>query len=277
MKNKSKFIFALYIFIYLILITISFNEINKTFKDINYIERYDDYCENIQDSKEKCNLNRDDLKSSADKLTIFYNIMQSEIFYDLPIIAPIILTIFSMYYINILFKSKYLYYYIQRKKYKSFVIKMILNAYKYALVAPIFIGIIYLLSSSISEHNSTILVSLFQTSSFDIIHHNTKNFVLLYAINITLNWLFIINIALIIQSKNRKYIFNIIEFIIIYFILEIILENLPFNYWLFGIYGLSTMSIYSHLTASIIYFIVSFIAMISVYKNKEKILKKIGV
>lgn len=274
--KESKCLLLLFL-VYILLTFLSYLEVGKTFKYNNYIERYDYYCEQIENENDKsCDADIKELKKTPDKLTVFYSIMQSEYFYNLPIIAPILLIVFSMYYINKIFKSKYLYYYVQRKSYYKFIRLILFKSYKFAFIAPILITIIYLLSLTISTHNSTFLVELFNTSTFHKIHYNTDFFVILYANNIFILWLSLINIGLIIQSKNRNYIFNVIEFIIIYFVLEMLIENLPSYFWMFSIYGLSNYSIYYQLMASVLYFIISFIIVIFVYRKKEMILKRIG-
>lgn len=279
MKESKKGLILLFI-IFFIMVLLSYLEVKKTVNDNNLIEEFSSICAHNSDSKmeDYCkNIDVSNLPSTPDNLTIFYSIMQSEILYNLPLFAPILLLVFSTYTLNRIMKSKYTYYYVQRKKYYDLIKSVIINSYKYVLIVPFIIAFSYLLSLSISSHGPNSLTEIMRIATFEKIHYNTKFFIVLYGLNIMLIWLSFINIALIIQSKNRKFIFNIVEFIIVYFLLEMILENLPYNYWLFGIYNLSNISIYNYLLSSLIYFIISFIILLLSYKNKEKILNRMGV
>lgn len=78
-------------------------------------------------------------------------------------------------------------------------------------------------------------------------------------------------------SKNRKFIFTVVEVLIIYFVLEMLFESLPQYFWIFDFYNPKTYSIYLYILVSLIQFIISFIILILVYKNKEKELGRVGV
>lgn len=278
MKESKMGLIVLFL-IYFVLVMLSYLEIKSVFEYNDLKEEYLSICldDNLNKNDNYCSIDVTDLPSTPDTLTVFYNIIYSNILMNLPMLAPILIVIFSSIYLNKLMKSKYLYYYVQRKNYKCFIKNMIINSYKYVLVVPFIVLLVYLLSLSISNHGPNELTEIIKVATFKKIYYNTPYFLVLYAINIMIMWLFYINIILIIQSKNRKLIFNIIEFIIIYFILEIIFEELPSNYWLFDIYTLGDeISINKYLLTSSLYFIISFTMLIIVYKNKEKVLNRIG-
>ncbi len=280
MGKINKYSYIIFILIFVILIGDNYFKVKRTIEYNNKIVHYYDYCEELSEEERivKCNIPEEELRSTPDRLTTFYNLMNDEYFYDLSTFGPLMIAIFSMFGVSYLFKSKYLYYYIQRKSYKSFVKKIILSFYKYALFSVVFFIVMYLLSLTLSDHNYNSIIFLLNFSTFPIQYHSIKHFLLLYSINGIITWFIFANICLIIQSKNRKYIFNVIEFIIFYIFGEIIIESvLPSGFWLASTYTLYYDSIYLRIIASLIYFIISFVIMILSYRNKEKIMKRIGV
>ena len=67
-----------------------------------------------------------------------------------------------------------------------------------------------------------------------------------------------------------------IEVYIVYFLLEMVFELLPQYFWIFDFYNPRTYSIYIYILVALIQFIISFIIVILIYKNKEKQLSRIG-
>ncbi len=278
-KKNLKIIFA----IFFVLIALSYIKLYKNYggpKEINdwFIEEYNNGCdpEKTKVPANYCDIDITGLPGSPDTYTIFYQIMRQEYLQYLPILGIIVLLILSMYNLNKMFKSKYLYYYVQRKDYKTFIKSMILQSYKYVLVVPFITIFSFLLSLTLSTHGPNALSEAMRLATFDTIHYNTPFFLVFYTIYIMFMWLAYINTGLIVQSRNRKMIFNIIEVLIIYFILEMILENYPTYLWIFDIYNPMQYSIFIYLIVSIVYFIISFSLVIYTYKNKEKELMRIG-
>ncbi len=280
MKKLNIYLYFIFILIFGVLIVKNYLKVKSTIEYNDKKIYYYDICADLSEEEriEKCNIPEEELRSTPDRLTAYNNLIDDEYFYYLPEIAPLMIAIFSMFGVNYLFKSKYLYYYIQRKSYKSFVKKIIFSFYKYALFSVVFFIVMYLLSLTLSDHNYNSIIFLFNFSTFPIQYHTIKHFLLLYSINAIIVWFVFANICLIIQSKNRKYIFNVIEFVIVYIFSEIIIESvLPSEFWLYSTYELFDDSIYLRLIATLIYFIISFVIMILSYRNKEKIMKRIGV
>lgn len=281
MRKINIYLYFIFILIFGVLIVKNYLKVKSTIEyNANKIADYYYYCEELSEEEriEKCNIPEEELRNTPDRLTAYNNLIDDEYFYYLPEIVPLMISIFSMFGVSYLFKSKYLYYYIQRKSYKSFVKKIILSFYKYASFSVVFFITMYLLSLTLSDHNYNSIIFLLNFSTFPIQYHSIKHFLLLYSINAIIIWFVFANMCLIIQSKNRKYIFNVIEFVIVYILGEIIVESvLPSEFWLFPTYELFDDSIYIRLIASLIYFTISFIIMILSYKNKEKIMKRIGV
>ncbi|MBO5476053.1 MAG: hypothetical protein J5982_06115 [Bacilli bacterium] len=278
-ESKKNFI-GLFLIVF-VLVMLSYIQIYKIYGGKNspndYIVGFNEICNSkYKDIVDYCDIDITGLPGTPDTYTIFFNIIRSDILYHLPIFGLLLIIVFSLNFVNKLFKSKYLYYYVQRKEYKLFLKKMIINSYKYVLVIPFMMALIYLLSLTISTHGQNALTIAMRAETFDSIAYNTPGFLVLYTINIMLKWLFFINLGLIMLSKNRKFIFTIIEVYIIYFVLEIIFELLPQYFWIFDFYNPMTYSIYIYILVSLIQFIISFIIVILIYKNKEKILSRIG-
>lgn len=279
--GESKKNFIVLFLIIIVLVLLSYIQVYRIYGGKNspndYIDGFNEICNSdYKDIVDYCDIDITGLPGTPDTYTIFFNIIRSDILYHLPIFGILLIIVFSLNFVNKLFKSKYLYYYVQRKEYKLFLKKMILNSYKYVLVIPFMMTLIYLLSLTISTHGPNALTIAMRAETFDSIAYNTSGFLILYTINTMLKWLFFINLGLIMLSKNRKFIFTIIEVYIIYFVLEIIFELLPQYFWIFDFYNPMTYSIYIYILVSLIQFIISFIIVILIYKNKEKQLSRIG-
>lgn len=281
MDKLKKYSFIIFILIYSVLIVDNYFKVKTILEHNSLVIAYNDYCEELREegkSLDECNIPENEIRAMPDRLTVFSSLMSYEHFYNLPLFAPILLAIFSLFDVSYLFKSKYLYYYNQRKNYKSFVKKIVLSFYKYALFSVVFFLVMYLLTLTLSDHNYNSIIFLLNFSTFPLQYHSIKHFLLFYSINGIITWFVFANICLIIQSKNRKYIFNVIEFVIVYIFGELLIAAiLPSEFWLFPTYTLFDDSIYLRLIASTIYFIISFVIMILSYRNKEKVMKRIGV
>jgi len=135
----------------LVLIIMSYIQVYKIYggKDpsYDYIDAYKGACEGESNSLvDYCNIDISNLPSTPDTYTIFFSIIRSDILYHLPMYGILLIIVFSLSFINKILKSKYLYYYVQRKEYKSFLKSILLYSYKYVLVIPFMIGLIYLIT-----------------------------------------------------------------------------------------------------------------------------------
>lgn len=286
--KESKKVLLLFILFFCLALYAYYQHVdfNIGFKESYYyqknklIELYKFNCiENkIEDEQVKklCDIDITGLPGSYDNYTIIYQMLRNTILEYLIFFDFIIIISFSLHGINKKMKSKYLYYFIQRKDYKTFIKGMLLSAYKYVLVVPFFMLILYLLSLTISNHGPNELTNFVNPATFDVIHYNTKYFLVLFTIYIMIMWLFYINIGLIVQSKNRKFIFTIIECLIIYFILEIVAEGLSAHFWIIDIYNPEAYSIYKYIIFAIICFCLSFALVLLSYRSKERVLKRVG-
>lgn len=287
MKDNKKYLLIL-LGIFIVIVFIAY-------KQVYYFKNYDFKQEVLEYKRKHCNepwegpgyspqyenwcpLNEEDIKdlpNTLDLYTVIKTHFDQDILYDLCMYGPLLILIFGLRYVNKLFKSKFLYYYTSRNKYKDFIKTMILNSYKYVLAIPFTLILIYLLSLTITNHGSNILTKVSIYNTFSDICYNTKYFYLIFICYVTLRYFTLMNIGLIIQSKNRKLLITIIEFYIVYFLLELILENYNECFWLFDMFPKFT-SPYYYLLVDLIYFIISFGILIITYKNKEKIMLRIG-
>lgn len=281
--SKDKKNLAILFLVFLILIIHSYVKLYNNYGgrkgiDTYFTESFNNICydEKTKGLVDYCDIDITGLPGSPDTYTIFYQIMRQEYMAYLPLFGILILTVLSLWQLNKIFKSKYLYYYVQRRDYKSFIKSMLKSAYKYALVIPFVVVLIFLLSLTLSTHGANELTRAMRLATFDKVHYDTPFFLIFYTIYMINMWLFYINIGLFVESKNRRLVFNVIEVLVIYFLLEMILENYPIYFWVFDIYNPTQYSIFVYLLVSVIYFVTSLILVLIVYKNKEKELKRIG-
>ena len=153
-ESKIKFI-GLFVIIF-ILVILSYIQVYRTYGGKNnsndYIDGYNNVCNSEDKTKVNyCDLDITGLPGTPDTYTIFFNIIRSDILYHLPVFGILLIIVFSLGSVNRIFKSKYLYYFVQRKEYKLFLKNMLINSYKYVLVIPFMTGLIYLLSL-VSNH-----------------------------------------------------------------------------------------------------------------------------
>lgn len=309
--NKLPFI-ALFFILFLFVLS-SYKRVYKIYvhsgnvevyyADHNYINSYNDlkeicttmseeeieaasYSENCDPStcrlssltlKESCEAYNEGKPLSPDVYTIFNTMISESFMYSLQLyIVPILLGA-CLININKKLRSKYSYYYIQRNSYKSFIIKLFREVYKYALVIPIIYGLHYLFSLTISQHHIYDYVFILGKATLDLVHHQTPGFILLFILNATMVGLVLINLGLIFIRNNKNLIFTIIEAWIAYFVILFIVEgfNLPdcFHLWISSSYE---VSIYYHLICTFMYFIITLGINIILYKNKEKTLSNFG-
>lgn len=209
---------------------------------------------------------------SPDYYTIFYNLLNNTRimnYYYIYIIGLVVF--FSLYGLNKLFRSKYLYLYIQRKKYSIFMIKNVIKCYSYVIPIVLFFVILFLLSISMSGHlDRTFIVG---DSTFSEIFYGNKYFLLFYCLQTCLMCMTFINVG-IIFLKNNRLIFTIIKTYIVYFIVILLISKfslVPINVLFTG----KQVNIYIAVIWSFIYFGISLIAVFFSYRNKENVLTKL--
>lgn len=204
------------------------------------------------------------------------------------IIIILFLTIPSLYYVSKLLKNRYIINSSSRENYKSFVKKMLKEAYKPVIILPITILLGFIICYI---HTGTLNIdySLKAGSTLWKIE-NIKQpllFLTLYMTNIIIHSILYINIGLIIVRKYHNfYISNILSFLTLFgleAILEIIFGTFIFNYifkidiWIIvNIMNMFTFNDYHGLGLNMItptiMMILSCILVYYLYKNKENLI-----
>lgn len=222
--------------------------------------------------KDCCNAYKNNIPLSPDYYTIFHHLYtDARITNDFYIYIIGLILFFALYGINKLFRSKYLFYYVQREKYKKFIIKNILKSYSYVFSIVIYFLLLYIFSRTMSNHlDRTYLVG---ASTFSEIYYGNKYFLIFFCIQNCLMCLTFINVGLVFL-KNNRLIFTIMETYIVYFIVIMILSAknmVPLNILFDG----KEVNIYTAVLWSLFYFGLSLIPVVITYRNKEDVLTKL--
>lgn len=243
-----------------------------------FIENYDSSILSHFDGKsdrrflvlgECCSAYKQSLPLSRDKYDVFFTIMEEIL---VPVIFPLLILFFGLFNLNLKFKSKYAYYYLQRKSYKSFLIKTILSVYKYALALPILYLAVYLFALNITNHGPIDMVLSLKGISDYVNYVGVPGFWICYYLTGFLFGAFIINIGMIFLHKNGKLIFSIIGSFLTYFYIYLIDQlfiHVDVSVLVNFVSYSTEYSIYYVLINILVFFIVSFIAMLYVYKDKK--------
>lgn len=222
--------------------------------------------------KDCCNAYKNNIPLSPDYYTIFFDLINNTKIMDYYYIYIIgLILFFSLYGLNNLFRSKYLFYYIQREKYSKFMIKSILKSYSYVLSIVVFFLILFIFSRTISNHLDRTYIT--GSATFSDIYYNNKFFLIFYCIQSCLMCMTFINVGLVFL-KNNKLIFAIMETYVVYFIVIMLTSNefiVPLNILFLG----KEVNIYTAVLWSLFYFGISLIPVIIAYKNKEDVLIKL--
>ncbi len=251
--------------------TFNFEELDPKGVDYDvWINSNDKY--NSLSLKDCCNAYKNNIPLSPDYYTIFYFLYtDARITTDFYIYIIGLILFFALYGINKLFRSKYLFYYVQREKYKKFIIKNILKSYSYVFSIVIYFLLLYIFSRTMSNHlDRTYLTG---TSTFSEIYYGNKYFLIFFCIQNCLMCLTFINVGLVFL-KNNRLIFTIMETYIVYFIVIMILSAknmVPLNILFDG----KEVNIYTAVLWSLFYFGLSLIPVVITYRNKEDVLTKL--
>lgn len=222
--------------------------------------------------KDCCNAYKNNIPLSPDYYTIFYQLLNNTnimSYYYIYIIGLVVF--FSLYGLNKLFRSKYLFYYIQREKYSKFIRNNILKCYSFVLPIVIFFLLLFVFSRTMSDHlDRTFILG---TATFNELYYSNKFFLIFYCIQTCLMCMIFINVGLVFLKSNRL-VFTIIETYIVYFISILLTSNyllVPINILFAG----KQVNIYKAVLWNLLYFIISLIPVILTYRNKEDVLTKL--
>lgn len=206
-----------------------------------------------------------------------------------PFFIPLMVIFPIVYKLSEEFRSKYIKNYLQRNEYNEYIKSIIKRSYKYILIVPILLLSFAVVASICSKLNFDPRYDIaFSRLSTEIgTYYNKPFFYISYVLIILFNMGIYINIGLIILRKNKNFFVALIEsFVAIYVFLCFTfitiglgiqsIFNIPAeSINLLEIYTWSNISnIGLYLLVNIVYFVVSFILVIIVYKNKEKFIKE---
>ena len=196
--------------------------------------------------------------------------------------------VISGYKINKDIKSGMLKNILTRKKYKNYVMNIVLNAWFKSLIAPLFW--LMILVTCFIMSGTFILRDGFGSSG--IITGNTILLIILYFIYLVIHSLFCANLSLIFNEKNNNFMLNILFsyltfFCINYYLCSILwygvetylsyYSSFP-NYDIVAVFSLATQDfLYAgggyllFFIKIIVCFLISLLGVISTYYNKEKV------
>lgn len=243
------------------------------------------YCIDNKINNDQCNLiiSNHQNEHGPDAITFYQIMMTTNKVNWLNYLLVLIISLASSYYICNLFKSKMITNILNREKYSKTMLKTLLKSYQSTLVIIIPI-IIILTLTFINTYN---LNYNYATNYFPLLWHTNYSpylYTFTYIIEIILFCLFFININLLIARKNHNLIIVLIESFLIFIGIDILFEVIFGNIISKLIYdGFSSrFNIVNILSAGyatnliemlilpIILYIISFIILYFVYKNKEK-------
>lgn len=278
MKNKIFFVLLIISFIMTIAIIISY-ELN-TYHHTKELLTSLNYC------TENCNILQNIYNNQIDLNNNFFVFFHNITFNYLKIVSVLLFLLLNIFAINnicnCLCNKNFSYNYI-RENNKDFLKRIILNNYKYALIFPLSIMIVIIYGFITKDFSITLDISYYAWNS--TILNNPLLFVILYILQIILFSLFYINFGMIVARKVKKFIPTILASYTLFIGIELILEfsqnfiSQIFNFkWVnyLNMWDVISFDDRAGIMAPLIFptllFIISFITVIRLYSNKEKLL-----
>lgn len=210
---------------------------------------------------------------SYDIYKIYFEIMNN---LNIPIFATFIILFFALKGLNKKFKSKFVHYYVQRKGYKSFVVRTFLSTYKYALLIPFIYLISYLNTLTITNHTPIDAVLHLKDVQDILSYVDVNGFWICYVLAGVLAGMIVVNLGLIAMHRNRKFIFVIIEAFIGFFILSLIDEKFFSSNFLNYFAVIQGSTIYRVFLTELLYFIITFGMAFFLYRDQIWTLSNMG-
>ena len=278
MKNKIFFVLLIISFIMTIAIIISY-ELN-TYHHTKELLTSLNYC------TENCNILQNIYNNQIDLNNNFFVFFHNITFNYLKIVSVLLFLLLNIFAINnicnCLCNKNFSYNYI-RENNKDFLKRIILNNYKYALIFPLSIIIVIIYGFITKDFSITLDISYYAWNS--TILNNPLLFVIFYILQIILFSLFYINFGMIVARKVKKFIPTILASYTLFIGIELILEfsqnfiSQIFNFkWVnyLNMWDVISFDDRAGIMAPLIFptllFIISFIIVIRLYSNKEKLL-----
>lgn len=246
---------------------------------------------------EKCQIDNDDeaciyysepVKQRDTITTLGYITLTDNRISTLQILSPLLIMIVASYDFFRKIKKGYFKNSLTRISYKKSFLKLYFKTYKYALILPIFLFVIFICSYFISGNFDYEYSSKFYV--FDVYGiNNCKNvilFIIVYLLNFIFHSIFWINISIYNCKHNKNFIINIIfsyiEYLMIFIIIDMFFAGTLFNntqysgyFSLANIWAFSGLNMYIVLLESFLLATISTLIIFLSYKNKEKILEEI--
>lgn len=234
-------------------------------------------------SKYNTPVKKRDIISTYGYITQNYDITNLQIF------APLLIIFVAISLFHKLVRKGYLKNSITRIEYSKALKGIYYKTLKYSFIIPIFLIIIFIISSILSDNFDYIYsVSHYMYDSFGI--NNVKNiviFLILYFANFILHGIFWINIGVYNSKHTKNYIACVIVSYIEYMLLLILFQIIGLNFFsgtsIVGYLSLPIIWTYSEGVSIYIVTIISlFISLFSSlivylsYRNKEKVLEEIS-
>lgn len=286
MIRKNIIINLLISIIFFIVLIFNFNNTKKMFNMEKESEnRYYNYCINNNIKTDGCNetiLNHNK-ENGVDAIT-FYKIMTiSGKTNYLNYTLIILISLCSCFTVCKLYKNKSIVNFLDRKKFSSVKIKMLLKCYMSSLVIIIPIILLWILCFI----NTCSVNYAYAIKNFPIFWHVNYSpylYVIFYIIAISLFCLFFINISLIIARKNHNIVVVVIESFLTFVGIDIFIEvvfgwiisNILYGEFTsrFNILNILSVGYAKNLNEMIILplilYVISFVILYFTYKNKEK-------
>lgn len=278
MKDKIRYILMIILCLFFTCFIISkIENNNKTYiNNLDYkLQTYED---KTSESYKTISMIKEDTVSSFH--LFFVDIQESNLVFGYFLII-ILVYVFTLWWVCKLLNTKTFSYFYIREKNSHFIRNILLKYYKYALIVPISLGVIFLYGVFCKNFHVDSFI-LEQTRLNETILKNSFIFFILLVIKCVLEFTSYINMAIVMARVNKKFITSVFSSALLVLALEFFLGNyghiITNSYWIEYIRVWSdiqydiTMGIWAPLLFPIIMFIISLILVIISFKNKEKLL-----
>lgn len=239
-------------------------------------------CENFFETQN----NSDRIKLTDDTLTAFYIIVTSAPMFYISLIIPVLVMLCAVENFHKNLKNGYIKNKLARAKYSSVIIKSFWNSYKkiflFMAVLLVVLFASYLISGHFVYHES---VNCYEENLW--IYKNFPFYLIIYFINIFLNYIFYMNIAFCMCKRNKNMFIAVILSFLIWLAIDIFTEIILTGYIFGGLFKIKLSADAFNLFAiyawrmrdgdmlifccTIILTILSFVALWLTYRKKESV------
>lgn len=210
-------------------------QIEQTRCKTEYAEREDmkQHCESISEYLDNKLYNRDTIST-------FFDLIREPPIWYFQVFGIFFVIIPAIWEFHKELKTGFIKNILTRMEYKSYMLKKLVAAYKYAFILPIYLIFLFLVSYLISGHfnlNNTLKYNPGSLFIEDYFLSNLPVFLLFYIANLFLHSIFWINLSFIIAKKSNHIITTIVLTFLTYLTLEISFQVFvgPMPYLIFGV------------------------------------------